>query len=113
LDKDLKKLGGVERRFLSQRLAEREALLSLGDAKVGEALIEHIRDGIAWKSALKENDVDVSKIVYTAKPADYIFPWDEIYHIKGKSKIDNRKTQRKTALFHQYKMAENTAKNIE
>jgi len=60
-----------------EMLDSEQTVLSLGDRRVGEALI-HWADGSAatWKRALKEAGVDEDWILYGEKPDSYRFPWD-------------------------------------
>ncbi|HUT63114.1 MAG TPA: radical SAM protein [Anaerolineae bacterium] len=95
IKKDFLHRSGIVLKTLSIRIALKEAVISLGDEAVGKAIIEHIRDTIAWKKALALNHVDVHTLVHTTKAPDEPFPWD---HVTG-NKI-------KAALFTSFEKAQ-------
>ena len=53
-----------------------QALLSLGDRRVGEVLLAVHRLGGNWAQALKEVNVNADFYVYRRKQYDEILPWD-------------------------------------
>ncbi len=55
-----------------------QALLSLGDRKVGEILLAVHRLGGNWAQALKEVNINADFYVYRQKQFDEILPWDII-----------------------------------
>ena len=81
------KISGVTLKTLSVRVALREAVISLGDDKVGSAIIENARDGVPWKKALSDNGVNVDKLIHRMKAPDGIFPWDVVAGEKTKATL--------------------------
>ena len=69
------------------RVALKEAVISLGDAAVGRAIITNVRDKVPWKKALSLNGVNMGKRVHTAKAPDESFPWDAITGEKTKKAL--------------------------
>ena len=70
-------LSGVHVKAEGIRATFRQSVLSLGDRRVGEALILWGRgEAPTWKRALKQAAVDTDWIVHGEKPDDYRFPWD-------------------------------------
>jgi radical SAM superfamily enzyme YgiQ (UPF0313 family) len=63
-----------------------QALLSLGDRKVGKILLAAHQNNGNWPKALKEVNVNPDFYVYRHKSTDEILPWDFIDH--GVSKQD-------------------------
>jgi radical SAM superfamily enzyme YgiQ (UPF0313 family) len=55
-----------------------QALLSLGDRRVGEILLALHQYGGNWPQALKENKLDPDFYVYRQKDPTEIMPWDFI-----------------------------------
>lgn len=98
LENRFRRMKGVALKTMSARIAIREAVLSLGDEKVGDAVITSVRDDVPWKKALKLAGVDVFELLHTGKPADYRFPWDCFLSEKTK-----------TALYRSFKQAESAA----
>ncbi|MBA7559771.1 hypothetical protein ES708_01386 [subsurface metagenome] len=89
---------GVTLKTLGAAAAIKEAILSLGDDRVGQAIIDTVVSDIPWKKALLDNGVSVQQLVHTEKPEHYVFPWDTVTGDKTK-----------TALFRSYKKAEHAA----
>jgi hypothetical protein len=55
-----------------------QALLSLGDRRVGDILLAAHRRNGNWKRALKEVNINPDFYVYRQKDPDEILPWDII-----------------------------------
>jgi radical SAM superfamily enzyme YgiQ (UPF0313 family) len=62
-----------------------QALLSLGDRRVGSILLAAHRLGGNWPRAYREVPINPDFFVYRMKGADEIFPWDFIDHGVSKS----------------------------
>ncbi len=77
LHRALDRVSGVRLGVGSPRDTYRQSVLSLGDRRVGEALIRWA-DGSSptWKRALKDAGVDEDWILFGEKPDEYRFPWD-------------------------------------
>jgi radical SAM superfamily enzyme YgiQ (UPF0313 family) len=71
-----------------------QALLSLGDRKVGKILLAAHQNNGNWPKALKEVNVNPDFYVYRHKSTDEILPWDFIDH--GVSKQDTIDEYNKT-----------------
>ena len=71
-----------------------QALLSLGDRKVGKILLAAHQNNGNWPKALKEINVNPDFYVYRHKSTDEILPWDFIDH--GVSKQDTINEYNKT-----------------
>ncbi len=68
---------GLRPRTKSVRSAVRQALLSLGDERIGVAIVLHVAGGLAWKKALAEAGVDEA-FPHAEKGPEISFPWDSI-----------------------------------
>ncbi len=68
---------GLRPRMKSARSAVRQALLSIGDEKIGEAIVLHVERGLSWRKALGEAGVD-SGMPHARKGPDASFPWNDI-----------------------------------
>jgi len=89
---------GVTLKKLSIRAALKEAIISLGDEAVGNAIIDNQCDGLPWNKALSMHCVDKERLVHSMKSHDERFPWD---HVTGE--------KTKAALFASFMKAKNTA----
>jgi len=87
LEHEFRRMKGVRYRLMSVRMAIRECIVSLGGEDVGGAIVGHIRDGVPWKKALADNDVDVESLLYREKSSDEIFPWDRFTDPKIKTAL--------------------------
>jgi radical SAM superfamily enzyme YgiQ (UPF0313 family) len=85
LRKRLSKEGGVKVSFDVPRWAYVQALLSLGDRRVGAILHDAHRLGGDWKKALRISPVNPNFFVYRQKGLAEMLPWDFIDHgiLKG------------------------------
>ncbi len=101
LERAFRAMRGVTLKTLSIRVAIREAVISLGNERVGRAIVLHARDGIPWKRALKDAGVDAEALIHTTKAPDAVFPWDPIVP-----------PETKTALLASYERAESAACEI-
>jgi radical SAM superfamily enzyme YgiQ (UPF0313 family) len=70
---------GMRVRTKSVRSSVRQAVLSLGDHRVGSALIEYVSGGVSWKRALKAAGVDIDSI-HRERGLEGGLPW---YSIEG------------------------------
>lgn len=59
------------------RSAMRQAVLSLGDEKVGYGIVRHITSGVSWKKAMSSEGVDLS-FVHEERGMTGPLPWDII-----------------------------------
>jgi radical SAM superfamily enzyme YgiQ (UPF0313 family) len=84
LDKSFREIGSIAVKKMSIREAQREALLSLGDKSVGDAVILNVQEKVSWKKALEENKVDVKRLTLTQKGPGEVFPWDSFVPQKNK-----------------------------
>jgi radical SAM superfamily enzyme YgiQ (UPF0313 family) len=76
LENMLRKLGlGVQTK--SVRSAVRQAIFSLGDERVGNAIVHHVEGGFSWKRALGEAGVN-ERFPHEKKGPETSFPWDGI-----------------------------------
>jgi radical SAM superfamily enzyme YgiQ (UPF0313 family) len=87
----LKDKQGLVKRFLSAeggitigvdvpRWAYIQALLSMGDRRVGRMLLSTHRNGGNWKQTFRSSDINPDFFVYRQKDLDEILPWDFINH---------------------------------
>ena len=85
LRKRLSSEGGVTVSFDVPRWAYVQALLSLGDRRVGAILHDVHRLGGDWKKALRFSPMNPDFFVYRQKGLDEVLPWDFIDHgiVKG------------------------------
>jgi radical SAM superfamily enzyme YgiQ (UPF0313 family) len=85
LRKRLSREGGVTVSFDVPRWAYVQALLSLGDRRVGAILHDVQRLGGDWKKALRSSPMNPDFFVYRQKGLDEVLPWDFIDHgiVKG------------------------------
>lgn len=68
---------GLVPRTKSVRSAVRQAVISLGDEKVGRAVVRYAGGGISWKKALEAEGADLRSL-HIRKEARTEFPWDAI-----------------------------------
>jgi radical SAM superfamily enzyme YgiQ (UPF0313 family) len=68
---------GIAVRTKSIRSALRQAVLSLGDARTGRAVLGYTRGGISWKRALEEAGIDPG-MPHVTRGIDRPLPWDAI-----------------------------------
>jgi radical SAM superfamily enzyme YgiQ (UPF0313 family) len=68
---------GLVVRMKSVRSAVRQALLSLGDERIGRGIIRYVRGNISWKKALGAEGVDL-RLPHRVRGPEYQFPWDVI-----------------------------------
>ena len=76
LKKALGKMGGVTVSFDVPKWAYIQALLSMGDRRVGSILLRAHRLGGNWKRALTSSDVNPDFFVYREKDLEETLPWD-------------------------------------
>ncbi len=60
----------------SLRQANLQAIISLGDRKVGMALYHRVVENISWNQAWKRANVDPSSYIYRQKEEEEPFPWE-------------------------------------
>jgi radical SAM superfamily enzyme YgiQ (UPF0313 family) len=80
LRKSLSKEGGVKMGVDVPRWAYVQALLSLGDRRVGSILLSAHRLKGNWSQALRSSAVNPDFFVYRTKDVDERLPWDFIDH---------------------------------
>ncbi len=80
LSKEIRKLGGIRVSFDVPKWAYIQALLSLGDRRVGNLLFLAFSFDGNWKKALKNSDINPDFFVYRNRSYDEILPWDFINH---------------------------------
>ena len=83
----LKRIKGITVRTLSIRIAIREAVISLGDERVGRAIIEQARDNVPWKKALRNAGVDAHALVHEPRPFDTPLSWEQYISPKMKTAL--------------------------
>ena len=76
----LKKLPNVRMIAETPRQAFIQALLSRGDQKVSEILLQLCESGKNWAKILKETEIDVKFYAARERAADEILAWDHIDH---------------------------------
>ena len=67
----------VSARFMSSRQAERQALFSLGDRRIGRVLLA-MAQGESFGKTAKTIHSYMESILYTEKSRETVFPWDFI-----------------------------------
>jgi len=80
LRKNLSKVGGVNATFDVPKWAYLQALLSLGDRRVGHILLLAHKYKGNWSKAFRHSDVNPDFFVYRSKSFDEVLPWDFIDH---------------------------------
>jgi radical SAM superfamily enzyme YgiQ (UPF0313 family) len=85
ISRSLVKEGGIQVSFDVPKWAYVQALLSLGDRRVGGMLLNAHRFGGDWKKAFKYSDVNPDFFVYRPKGFDELLPWDFLDHGLRKS----------------------------
>jgi radical SAM superfamily enzyme YgiQ (UPF0313 family) len=78
LVKALSKEGGITVSSDLPKWAYVQALLSMGDRRVGSILLKCHQLGGDWKKALRSTDVNPDFFVYRPKALDEVLPWDFI-----------------------------------
>jgi len=72
--------GGVKVSFDVPKWSYVQALLSLGDRRVGSILLRSHKLGGDWARALRFSDINPDFFVYRPKGIDEVLPWDFIDH---------------------------------
>jgi radical SAM superfamily enzyme YgiQ (UPF0313 family) len=72
------RVSGIALAFESVRLARMQALLSVGDRRVAEAIRRVVVDGESWKRALAGAGLDEAFYISRERPAGEVLPWDFI-----------------------------------
>jgi radical SAM family uncharacterized protein len=72
--------GGIGISFDVSKWAYVQALLSLGDRRVGQMLLATHRNGGNWKKTFRSSDINPDFFVYRPKDLNEILPWDFIDH---------------------------------
>ncbi len=80
LTKTLKKIPNVNVSTESPRGARIQALLSRGDRRVSELLVNALENGGDWNRTLRESELDADFYVHRERGIDELFPWDFIHH---------------------------------
>jgi len=80
LKKVLLREGGVTVHFDVPRWAYVQALLSMGDRRVGSILRKVHEAGGDWRKALRYSDINPDFFVYRPKGLEELLPWDFIDH---------------------------------
>ena len=80
LRRNLSKVGGVSVTFDVPKWAYIQALLALGDRRVGHILLMAHRYKGNWGKAFRHSDVNPDFFVYRSKDYDEVLPWDFINH---------------------------------
>jgi hypothetical protein len=62
----------------SERHSYYQALLSLGDRRVGAAIEAAERNGGNWRAAVAETGLDAAFYIFRERSADAVLPWDII-----------------------------------
>ena len=76
IEKELRRLG-LSVQAKSARSAVRQALFSMGDERIGRAIVHHVEAGLSWKKALAEAGVD-ERFPHERKGPETSFPWDRV-----------------------------------
>jgi radical SAM family uncharacterized protein len=85
LKRSLSAEGGITISVDVPRWAYIQALLAMGDRRVGRMLLSTHRNGGNWKQTFRSSDINPDFFVYRAKDLDEILPWDFINHGIDKS----------------------------
>jgi len=87
IKRGLKGKKGLDILTKSTRQEILQGVLSLGDESVGLSVLDGVKKGIPWKSALKENGIDVASLIHQERSVDTYFPWDFIEPSFTKNKM--------------------------
>ena len=87
LERSFRRMPGVTLKTLGVRSALREAVISLGDRAVGNAIVANARDAVPWKKALTDYGIDSANLIHREKDADESFPWDRFTGEKTKTAL--------------------------
>lgn len=80
LKRSLSAEGGITISVDVPRWAYIQALLAMGDRRVGRMLLSTHMNGGNWKQTFRSSDINPDFFVYRAKDLDEILPWDFINH---------------------------------
>jgi len=80
IKKALSKEGGIKVNSDVPKWAYVQALLSMGDRRVGSILLLSHKFGGDWKKAIRFSDINPDFFVYRPKGIDEVLPWDFIDH---------------------------------
>jgi radical SAM superfamily enzyme YgiQ (UPF0313 family) len=87
LRKAVEKEGGIRINFDVPKWAYIQALLSLGDRRVGPMLLKTYQLSGDWTKALKFSEINPDFFVYRPKDAEETLPWDFIDHGVSKAHL--------------------------
>jgi len=88
--KGLKEERGISIVPKSSREEVLQGILSLGDEGVGYAMVDAIEKGVSWKKALKERDVDITKLLHQERHFESELPWDFVVSEISKEQLWER-----------------------
>jgi hypothetical protein len=80
IKKALSKEGGIKVNSDVPKWAYVQALLSMGDRRVGSILLLSHKFGGDWTKAIRFSDINPDFFVYRPKGIDEVLPWDFIDH---------------------------------
>jgi len=66
--------------FGSIRQAVLQGFLSLGDEETGKIIFESELGNRSWKTAAKEKCIDLTKMLFTPRKKETVFPWSFVNH---------------------------------
>jgi hypothetical protein len=55
-----------------------QGILSLGDHRVGLAILDHLKTGFPWKQVLQRDNIDLKKLLFQKRSYSSSLPWDFI-----------------------------------
>ncbi len=90
LEREFKKIPGVEFTRKSVKGEILQGIFSLGDSKIAEAIYFKVKNNTDWQSAWQQFGIDVDSIIHQPKKFESELPWDFIaYGIPKERLLDN------------------------
>jgi radical SAM superfamily enzyme YgiQ (UPF0313 family) len=80
LSKKFRKVNGITMKVGSIRKAVNQAILSRGDRRLSNCLIDAARGGSSLKTSMRRYGIDSQFYLYRSRSEEEIFPWDFVDH---------------------------------
>ncbi len=78
LSRLLRKVPGVKLTFENVREAVLQAVVSRGDARLGEAAVKVVKEGVNLRRALKDMGIPFEELYTREREKDELFPWEVV-----------------------------------
>ncbi len=87
LEREFKKIPGVQFTQKSVKNEILQGIFSLGDSKISEAIYFKIKNNVDWQRAWQQFEVDIHSIIHQPKKSEDELPWDFIENGISKERL--------------------------